>query len=96
MHFHELISECQVTLPQPQFPPRDPILEARCQKLRAQQAEREYQKMTSNVDSRVHGLNKHSDTDSFSHQSKELNSINSMQYNLSIQKIGLMKITKFT
>jgi len=73
LHFHELISECQVTLPQPQFPPRDPILEARCQKLRAQQAEREYQKMTSNVDSRVHGLNKHSDTDSFSHQMKELN-----------------------
>ena len=70
VHFHELISECQITLPQPQFPPRDPVLEARCKKLRAQQAEREYQKMTSNIDSGNHGLNKHNDTDSFSHQSK--------------------------
>ena len=70
MHFHELISECEISLPQPQYPPRDPVLEARCKKLRAQQAEREYQKMTSNIDSGNHGLNKHNDTDSFSHQSK--------------------------
>ena len=70
MHFHELISECEVALPEPNFPPRDPVLEARCQKLRAQQAEREYQKMTSNVDSRLQGLNQHGETDSFSHQSK--------------------------
>jgi len=73
MHFHELISECQISLPKPQFPPRDPVLEERCKKLRAQQAEREYQKMTSNIDSGNHGLNKHNDTDSFSHQMKELN-----------------------
>ena len=70
MHFHELISECEVTLPQPKFPERDPALEARCQKLRAQQAEREYQKMTSNVDSKLQGLNQHGESDSFSHQSK--------------------------
>ena len=58
-------------LPQPKYPPRDPKLEARCQKLRAQQEEMEYRKMTSNVDGRVQGLHKHEDTDSFSKQSKK-------------------------
>ena len=37
-------------LPEPKFPPRNPELEARIQKLKAEQAEREYKKMTENVD----------------------------------------------
>lgn len=69
-HLHELLSECEIILPQPKYPPRDPVLEARCQRLKAKQEEMEYRKMTANVDGRVEGLHKHSDTDSFSKQSK--------------------------
>jgi len=71
LYFHELLSESEMILPQPKYPPRDPVLEARCQKLRARQEEMEYQKMTSNVDGRVQGLLKHNETDSFSKQSKK-------------------------
>ena len=67
------MSECDVILPEPKFAKRDPILDARCRKLQAQQNEREYQKMTSNIDGRVHGLHRHGNTDSFSHQSTESN-----------------------
>ena len=42
-------------LPEPKFPPRNPELEARIQKLKAEQAEREYKRMTENVDGN-HGL----------------------------------------
>ena len=70
IHFHELLSECEMILPEPKFPPRDPVLEARCQKLKAQQQAMEYKRMTSNVDGRIQGLHKHSDGDSFSQQSK--------------------------
>ncbi|BES92355.1 Endoplasmic reticulum-based factor for assembly of V-ATPase [Nesidiocoris tenuis] len=52
---HELLSTAELELPQPYVPPRNPVLEARCQRLRAQIAEQEYKKMTKNVDnSRVH------------------------------------------
>lgn len=50
VHFHDLIRDCQMVLPEPRFPPRNPELEARIQKLKAQQAEREYKRMTENVD----------------------------------------------
>lgn len=73
IHFHELLSECEIILPEPKFPPRDPVLEARCQKLRAQQQAMEYRRMTSNVDGTIQGLHKESDTDSFSKQMKEIN-----------------------
>ncbi len=72
INFHELLSECEMILPTPKVPPRDPVLEARCQKLRAEQQEREYKRMTSNVDGRIQGLHRHSDTDSFSQQSKKI------------------------
>lgn len=49
-HFHELISGCELELPSPVIPPRNPELEARIQKLKAEQEEREYKKMTKNVD----------------------------------------------
>ena len=61
----------EIILPEPKFPPRDPVLEARCQKLRAQQQAMEYRRMTSNVDGTIQGLHKESDTDSFSKQSKK-------------------------
>ena len=50
VHFYELIENCQMVLPEPKFPPRNPELEARIKKLRAQQEEREYRQMTKNVD----------------------------------------------
>lgn len=50
-HFHELVSGCELLLPSPVTPPRNPELEARIQKLKAEQEEREYRKMTKNVDS---------------------------------------------
>lgn len=48
--FHALLAECEMILPEPQFPPRNPQLEARIQRLRAQQANRDYQEMTRNID----------------------------------------------
>ena len=48
--FHELMSGCEVVLPQPKFPPRNPVLEARVQKLKAQQENKDYWKMVENVD----------------------------------------------
>jgi len=44
-----LLLGCSVELPRPRPAPRSPELEQRCAKLRAEQAEREYRAMTSNV-----------------------------------------------
>lgn len=44
-----LCSSSQLELPQLRQPARSPELEARCQKLRRQQAEREYRRMTANI-----------------------------------------------
>jgi hypothetical protein len=53
--FHDLIMGCDVKLPQPEVEPRNQELEARIQRLKAQQANREYKAMTKNVDTaRVH------------------------------------------
>lgn len=49
-HFHEMMSGCEMVLPEPKFPPRNPELEARIKKLRAEQENREYRKMTENID----------------------------------------------
>ena len=51
-HFHEMMEKCVVLLPEPVIPPRNPELEARVQKLKAEQAEREYKKMTYNISSK--------------------------------------------
>ena len=69
MHFHELIENCEMILPEPKFPPRNPELEARIQRLRAEQAEREYRRMTENVDGRQ-GLSKQMFDEPIGKQSK--------------------------
>ena len=51
-YFHELMEESTVILPEPQIPPRNPDLEARIQRLKVQQAERDYKRMTQNVSGR--------------------------------------------
>ena len=48
--FHELLSECEVVLPSPVLPPRNPELEARVQRLRAEQEDREYRAMVAGID----------------------------------------------
>jgi hypothetical protein len=52
-HFHELMADSVMILPEPKFPPRNPELEARIQKLKVQQAERDYKRMTQNVSGRA-------------------------------------------
>lgn len=53
--FHDLMIGCDVKLPQPKVEPRSPELEARIQRLKAEQATRDYKAMTKNVDTvRVH------------------------------------------
>lgn len=47
---HEFLERSKVQLPTPPKVERNPELEARCQRLRAQQANREYRDMTRNVD----------------------------------------------
>jgi len=47
VYLHELLEGTDVNLPEPVIPPRDPELEARVQKLRAEAAEREYSRMTA-------------------------------------------------
>lgn len=47
---HELLTESQIILPKYEPPPRNPELEARIQKLRFEQENREYRNMTKSVD----------------------------------------------
>lgn len=48
---HELLSESEIILPKYEPPPRNPELEARVQRLRFEQENREYKNMTKSVDS---------------------------------------------
>ncbi|XP_037728749.1 uncharacterized protein LOC119559751 [Drosophila subpulchrella] len=66
---HQLIESCELILPENEMKPRNPELEARCQRLRAEQHNRDYLKMTKNVDA---GL-KHYPEDTISYQIKSLN-----------------------
>ncbi|EDV42610.1 uncharacterized protein Dana_GF18081 [Drosophila ananassae] len=66
---HELIETCDLILPENEFKPRNPDLEARCQRLREEQHNREYQKMTKNVDA---GLKNYPE-DTIAYQIKSLN-----------------------
>ncbi|CAN8000953.1 unnamed protein product [Ixodes hexagonus] len=50
VYLHKLLEASELCLPNPVTPPRNPELELRIQKLRAQQMNREYDRMTSNVD----------------------------------------------
>ncbi|KAK3871020.1 hypothetical protein Pcinc_023816 [Petrolisthes cinctipes] len=47
---HELLSESKIVLPKYEPPPRNPELEARVQRLRYEQENREYRAMTKSVD----------------------------------------------
>ncbi|XP_016984006.1 transmembrane protein 199 [Drosophila rhopaloa] len=66
---HQLIDTCELILPENELKPRNPELEARCERLRAEQHNRDYLKMTKNVDA---GL-KHYPEDTISYQIKSLN-----------------------
>lgn len=48
---HELLSESEIILPKYEPPPRNPELEARIQRLRFEQENREYKEMVKSVDS---------------------------------------------
>lgn len=50
IYLHELIEGSEIVLPKNQEVPRNPELELRCQKLKAQQENKVYQDMTKNVD----------------------------------------------
>jgi len=67
---HRFITSQSIVLPVPYQPPRNPELEKRIQRLKAQQLENEYQKMTENV-----GGNRRrpSPEDSIGNQLKEIN-----------------------
>ncbi|XP_041349219.1 transmembrane protein 199-like [Gigantopelta aegis] len=50
IYLHTIVEDSDLHLSSVIFPPRNPELEARIQKLKAQQANREYREMTKNVD----------------------------------------------
>lgn len=66
IYLHELLEEADIKLPTPKVTPRNPELEARIQKLRAQQNAREYEAMTKSVDS----VRRNFPEDSIAYQSK--------------------------
>ncbi|XP_022215209.2 transmembrane protein 199 [Drosophila obscura] len=69
LFLYELIESSDLVLPENEMKPRNPELEARCERLRAEQHNREYHKMTKNVDA---GL-KHYPEDTIAYQIKSLN-----------------------
>lgn len=48
---YKLLEKCEIILPQPKVEPRNPELEARIQKLKKREEEKQYKAMTKNVDS---------------------------------------------
>uniref|UniRef100_A0A0C9RYI2 TMEM199_0 protein n=1 Tax=Fopius arisanus TaxID=64838 RepID=A0A0C9RYI2_9HYME len=66
VYIHELLEGADVILPEPKVTPRNPVLEARIQKLTAQQSAREYEAMTKGVDP----IRKYYPEDTISYQSK--------------------------
>ncbi|KAK3925901.1 Transmembrane protein 199 [Frankliniella fusca] len=67
---HKLLEGCEIVLPQPPVTERNPELEARIQRLKKEQEDREYKAMTKNVDNvRI----RHPD-DSIGYQMKMINS----------------------
>lgn len=65
-YLNDLLENCQLELPKNGFLERNPELEARCQQLRMQEQNREYLRMTKNVDA----VHKHYPEDTFGYQSK--------------------------
>ncbi|XP_049883782.1 uncharacterized protein LOC126379163 [Pectinophora gossypiella] len=68
-YLHELFEGSDIEMPKNKVIKRNPILEARCVKLRAQQEAREYRKMTKGVDN----VRMRFPEDSISYQLKQLN-----------------------
>uniref|UniRef100_A0A182NFZ7 Endoplasmic reticulum-based factor for assembly of v-atpase n=1 Tax=Anopheles dirus TaxID=7168 RepID=A0A182NFZ7_9DIPT len=68
-YLHTLLAGCSLKLPENPIQERNPELEARCQRLRKEQEDREYHRMTKNVDS----VRKHMPEDTLSYQMKQIN-----------------------
>lgn len=66
MYLHELLEDAKLKLPKNEVIERDPVLEARCVRLRMEQDARVYNAMTKNVDSRRQNLPE----DTIAYQSK--------------------------
>ena len=69
--FHELLQGCEIVLPEPKFAERNPELEARIQKLKVEQENKEYRQMTSSLT--AFGFPKQTSDVSIAKQMKELN-----------------------
>lgn len=65
VYLNDVLETCQLQLPENEIIKRNPVLEARCQKLREQQQNLEYRKMTKNVDA----ILKHYPEDTVAYQS---------------------------
>lgn len=70
VYLHELLEGSEIVLPKNEEIPRNAELEKRCQKLRAEQQNREYQNMTKNVD----GFRRKLPEDTIAYQLKMMNS----------------------
>ncbi|XP_055707821.1 transmembrane protein 199 [Phlebotomus papatasi] len=69
VYLHELLENCSVLLPENPIIERSPELEKRCETLRKEQENRNYRKMTRNVES----YRNHPYEDSISYQIKQIN-----------------------
>lgn len=69
VYLHELLEGADIKLPQPKVTPRNPELEARIQKLKAQQSAREYEAMTKSVDN----VRRRLPEDTIAYQMKQIN-----------------------
>lgn len=67
-YLNELLKGSKMVLPENHFVERNPVLEERCKKLRKEQEQREYNKMTKNVDN----VRKRDPEDTIGYQSKSL------------------------
>lgn len=69
VYLHELLEKSEIVFPKNEEIPRNQELEKRCQKLKAEQQNREYQNMTKNVD----GFRRKLPEDTISYQLKMMN-----------------------
>lgn len=69
VYLHELLENSEIILPENEIIERNPVLEARCIKLKAQQERREYNAMTKNVDT----IRQHFPEDTIAYQMKQIN-----------------------
>ncbi|XP_058066800.1 uncharacterized protein LOC131216351 [Anopheles bellator] len=68
-YLHTLLQGCQLVLPQNPEQERNPVLEERCKLLRKQQEDRDYHRMTKNVDS----IRRHMPEETIAYQMKQIN-----------------------